>query len=83
MRTYGFYKIKTYIVEWMTHVERGRGPLLVATVDYISNSYVPPQVLLEQGHLANCVIPAAMENYLVCSQLSLEHLGCYFLLGVE
>lgn len=75
MRTYGFYKIKTYIEEWMTHIGRGGGPLPIVTVDYISNSYVPPQVLLERGHLANCGIPAAMENDLVCAQPSLEHLG--------
>ena len=67
MRTYVFYKIKTYIVEWMTHIERGGGLLPVATVDYISNSYVSLQVLLERGHLENCVIPAAMENDLVCA----------------
>lgn len=48
----------------------------VASADYISNFYEPPQILLELEHLTNCVILAVVENDLLCiiiSTMSLAH----------
>lgn len=61
-----FKKVETQIVEWVLYMARGWEPLSVVTVD-IGRSYVPPQVLLKLGHLANSAISCYGKWPLVCT----------------